>query len=140
MSLQVEDDPAVGRAVALDAVPAAPDRELDAGLAGEIHDGLDVGVRANANDGARLLVDAAVHHDARRLVVRVAGFDHPAGESPAKGVEMVIDGAGRDRHVGTCEVGGRARGATDAAKARGFSRCSRVAARPLRGTLRRSGS
>ena len=57
---EVEDDAAVARAVAGDAVAAAADGELEAGLAGE-HDGAcDVGRPGRLDDQRRAAVEGRV--------------------------------------------------------------------------------
>ena len=77
---QVEDDPAVGRAVAGAAVAAAPDRQLETGLARERdHLGDIVGI-GDPDDDRRPVVEATHHHGARLVVVGIPRADDPPGE------------------------------------------------------------
>ena len=91
MSGQVEHDPALGRAVTGAAVPAAADRELEAGLAGERDTRRDVVRVGDLDDDRRVAVDRAVHDRAGRVVVVVTGPDDPA----ARGGADLRDGLAR---------------------------------------------
>ena len=72
MSLRVEHDPALGDAVAGQAVSAAPDGELRSGLARERDDARDRGGVGGPDDDRRPTVDAAVEDDASFVVCVVA--------------------------------------------------------------------
>jgi len=78
---EVEDDAAVGGAVAADAVAAAADGQLQPGLAGQGHDPGDLGGVGGPDDDRRVEVESAVEHGAGLVVVGVAGCDHPAGKA-----------------------------------------------------------
>ena len=95
---QVEDDAAVGRAVARRAVPAAADRQLQAGLARDLDDGLHVLDVRDPHDHGGPPVDVPVHDLARCVVVVVVRADDAAvdrSRSRGRAVE-------RRRCVGTC--------------------------------------
>ena len=67
---QVEDDPALGRAVAGHAVAAAPDGELEPGLGRERHGPGDVGGVCRLDDEGRVAVEAGVVDVASRRRTR----------------------------------------------------------------------
>ena len=103
MSRQVEHDPALADAVAGAAVPAAADRQFEAGLAREAHDGDDIVDVGDLDDDRRPAVDRAVDHRAGLVVALVAGRDDPALEVGAQ----ARDGEGRGQ-LG--RIGGAHRG------------------------------
>src|SRR5262249_49683084 len=72
---QVDDQAAIGRAVADDAVAAAANRELIPISRCDFDDALHVGDARDAHDGRRTLVDAAIEDGAGLIVVRVVGSD-----------------------------------------------------------------
>jgi hypothetical protein len=74
---EVEHDPTVGDAVALDAVTAAPDRELQAGIAHLRDDAGDVRSVRDPHDRGRPPVDPAVEDGPGAVVILVAGRDDP---------------------------------------------------------------
>jgi hypothetical protein len=80
---EVQDEPVVAGPEAGDAVAAAPHRQRQAVVAGQVHRGDHVGDPGGADDHRRVAVDQAVVDPPRRLVVGVAGADdlpaEPAG-------------------------------------------------------------
>ena len=93
---QVEDDPAVDDAVSGAAVPAAADRERQAGLAGEVDDVGDVVIVGWPGDGQRSAVDAAGHDRAGLVVRLVVGGDDAADQASA---ELRDGEGGEGRHL-----------------------------------------
>jgi hypothetical protein len=81
---EVEHDPAVGHAVAGDAVAAAADGEFEPALASERHDSGDVVRVRDADDGGGTAIEAAVEDGARLLILRILGRDHPSLHDSAK--------------------------------------------------------
>ena len=77
---QVEDDAAVDRAVARDAVPAGADGELHPGLRGERHGPRDVALAGGSHDHRGVAVVGQVVDLAGAVVVGLAGEDHLAQE------------------------------------------------------------
>ncbi len=78
---QVDDDPAVARREARDAVAAAADGDLELLLACEPESGEDIGHAGRPNNAGRPPVDHAVPHGPRRVVARVFRQDDLAGEA-----------------------------------------------------------
>src|SRR6185436_20860399 len=77
----VEDDPAVRRAVSGTAVTAAANRQLEAALAGDREHGSDVSGVGDAGDRRRTAVETAVDDRSRGVIVRVAGHDHGTADA-----------------------------------------------------------
>jgi hypothetical protein len=95
---QVQHDPAVGGAVAGEAVAAAADRQLQPAVAGQGDDLGDVAGGGGSHDGGGVLVEAAVEQLAGLVVGGVVGGDH----LPVEDLAQV-----RDRVRGVRGVGGR---------------------------------
>ena len=85
---EVEDDAAVIRAVAGEAVPAAADRQLEAGLAGQDDGPGDIVRIGRANDQGRALVGVRVVDLAGFVVVGAAGQDDRAVQIGLEGFEV----------------------------------------------------
>ena len=100
---EVEHDPALADAVAGAAVAAAPDGQLEPGLAREAHDGYDVVDVGDLDDDRRPAIDRAVDDRAGLVIALVAGRDDPAVEVGAQ----AWDGEGRPQ-LG--RIGGAHRG------------------------------
>jgi hypothetical protein len=101
---EVDDDAAVGSAMAGAAVAAAPDGELEARLAGEIDDGGDVRRVRHADDGGRVAVGEVVEDGPGVVVALVAGTEDAAVEAGAEVVDVEA-GSGHghgDRHRWFC--------------------------------------
>jgi hypothetical protein len=81
---EVEHDPAVGGAVPGEAVAAAADCELEAGVARERDDARHVGGVCCADDGRRPAVEPAKEDGACLVVPGVIGRDHPTVEVGAE--------------------------------------------------------
>ena len=93
---QVEDDAALGRAVAGAAVAAAPDGKLEPGVGREADDLLDVADVGGADDGGRM--EVAVHHLPLPVVAGVGRAEHLARDGSADGIEVEGRGSGRNGH------------------------------------------
>ena len=87
---EVEHDPAVGRAVALRAVAAGPDREIQPGLARQGDDLLDVVDARDADDDGRAAIDMPRLDLALGVVVVVVGSDDLAGDAAAEPREIEL--------------------------------------------------
>jgi hypothetical protein len=82
---QVEDDAAVGGAVAGVAVPAAADGQLEPVVAGHGDDPADLGGVGGADDRRRSeLLEPAVEQGPGLVVARIVGRDHGAAEAVAQ--------------------------------------------------------
>ena len=88
---QIDDEPVVAAAEAGAVVAAAADRQQQSFLSSEVDGGDDVGDVRTSRDQARPLVDHAVVHGARGVVVRVRRPD----QAPAK---VPLEGRNRVRH------------------------------------------
>ena len=84
---QVEQDPAVRRAVAGPAVAAAPDGQLEPGLAGQVDDIGDVAGVRGADDDRRPPVEPADEDGTGRVVPGIVGGDEPVAEVGPQPVE-----------------------------------------------------
>ena len=84
---QVDDDPAIGRAVAGGRMPAAANGQLGADLGGVANDPRDVLCARDADDRPGPEVDAAHHDGAELVVVGVAGNDHAAIQAIAQSLD-----------------------------------------------------
>ena len=81
---EVEHDGTVDDAVTGGAMATAADGQLEAGLAGERDDGLDVARVGDLDDDRRPGVDAAEEGGPGRVVVGVVGRDHPPADLRAE--------------------------------------------------------
>src|SRR5262249_33211378 len=81
-------DPAIGRAVALGAVAAAANGEIQACLAGELDDRPDVVDVRHAHDHGGMAIDVAGGDLARGFVVLVLRAGDAAVEPAAEGVDV----------------------------------------------------
>jgi hypothetical protein len=88
---QVEHDPALGHAVAGQAVAAAADGQLQPGVGGQGHDLGDLGRVGRPDDGRRPPVVLAVEDLAGLVVAGVVG----GGDPPVEGVAQPRDRDGR---------------------------------------------
>ena len=99
---EVEDDPALGRAVAGQAVAAAADRQLEAGLAGEDDGPRDVAGVGRLDDQRRATVDLREVDLAGVVVGRRPRADDRPGEAGDEGGDV---GAGAGRRGWGCGRG-----------------------------------
>ncbi len=88
MPAQVEHEPAFARAVAGEAVPAAPHSELDSALVCKRHDGRHCRIVDGPNDRGRMLVDLRVEDPTRSLVRGIVRADDLSSELEAKPSEV----------------------------------------------------
>ena len=82
---EIEDDPAVVRAVAREAVPATADRQAQAGFAGERDGPRDVLRVGSADDQRGVPIGRGIVDLARQVVVRAAGQDDRAVQAGLEG-------------------------------------------------------
>ncbi len=103
---EVEDDAAVARSVASEAVTAAADGELEPGLGREQHGSRDVGRRDGTDDAQWAPVGERVVDLAGVVVARILGTDDGAGDPGRERVEVLgAEGRGCEGEGGGGDTG-----------------------------------
>ena len=87
---QVDDQPALGAAVAHGAVAAAADGDGQIGRLGEVEDGGDIGRIGDADDRGGMHVEIAERHHAQGVIAGIARRDHVALEGGRKHFDLVF--------------------------------------------------